>query len=269
MDITNFIKNALDEDMPNGDITTDNTILDSSISQAKLIAKENGVISGIDIFKAVFDYLGSVNVELYVDNGNHVKKGDLLARLSGSTKNILKGERVALNILQRMSGVATLTNKYVSEIDKNSITKILDTRKTTPLLRYFEKRAVKDGGGTNHRYSLSDMVMIKDNHIKGANGITNAVNRVLNKGVKIEVEVENIEMFKEAINTKCDIIMLDNMTNEEMLECLKINNGKLIEASGNMTLDRINSVSKLNVDYISVGALTHSYSSLDISLKFE
>lgn len=268
MEILDFIKQALNEDMPNGDITTDNTILDESRSKANLIAKEDGVISGIDVFKMVFEYLGDVLVETFVDNGSSVKKGDIIAKLSGSTKNMLKGERVALNILQRMSGVASLTNRYVSQIDKNSKTKILDTRKTTPLLRWFEKRAVVDGGGMNHRYSLSDMVMIKDNHIKGVGSIKEAVKRVLNKGVKIEVEVETFEMFVEACNTECDIIMLDNMSLELMEKCIMNNKGKILEASGNMTLDRINEVSKLNVDYISVGAITHSYTSLDISLKF-
>lgn len=269
LDILEFIKASLNEDMPNGDVTSDNTILEDSISEANLIAKEEGIISGIDLFKMVFEYLGDVTVNDFVKNGDHVNKGDIIAALKGNTRNMLKGERVALNILQRMSGVATLTRKYVDEIDSSSKTKILDTRKTTPLLRYFEKRAVKDGGGVNHRYSLSDMVMIKDNHIKGAGSIKKAVERVLDCGLKIEVEVENLEMFKEALDTKCDIIMLDNMTNEQMAECLKYNTDKQIEASGNMTIERINSVSKLNVDFISVGALTHSYSSLDISLKFK
>lgn len=269
MEVLEFIKLALLEDMPNGDQTTECTILEDSRSKANLIAKEDGVISGIDLFKMVFDYLGDVEVNILVNNASVVKNGDLLATVSGNTRKILMGERVALNILQRMSGVATLTKKYVDKIDPLSKTKILDTRKTTPLLRFFEKRAVKDGGGTNHRFSLSDMIMIKDNHIKGCGSITEAVNRAKNKGLKIEVEVENLDMFKEATKTDCDIIMLDNMTNEQMAECLKYNTNKLIEASGNMNLERINSVSRLNVDFISVGALTHSYSSLDISLKFE
>lgn len=182
----------------------------------------------------------------------------------------MKGERVALNLLQRMSGVATLTRKFVKEITNNH-TKILDTRKTTPNLRVLEKQAVVHGGGINHRMSLSDQVMIKDNHIKAAGSITDAVRickSKIDQSIRIEVEVESYDQFMEAIETECDIIMLDNMSNELMRKCVLTNKGKLLEASGNMTVDRIKSVSETGVDFISVGALTHSYTSLDVSLKF-
>lgn len=270
-DIDKFILDAINEDIPTIDVTTDNLISDDNNSFAILIAKEDGILSGIDIFKRVFELVGNnVNIDIHKNNGDELIKGDLIATLSGNTKTMLKGERVALNILQRMCGVATLTSKYVAKLKGN--TKLLDTRKTTPLFRYFEKRAVLDGKGINHRYSLSDMVMIKDNHIKASKGITNAVKIIKEKtsNIKVEVEVENIIMFKEALETDCDIIMLDNMNIDMMRECVKLNNSKKqLEASGNMTLQRISDVSALGVDFISVGAITHSYSSLDISLKFK
>lgn len=268
--IDNIIINALKEDMPNGDVTVDNLIPIDEISDAKLIAKDCGVISGIEVFKRVFEILDKdVSIKLLVKDGDKVENKQLIATLHGKTQVLLKGERTALNILQRMSGIATETAKYVANCVKPC--EILDTRKTMPNLRILDKKAVKDGGGTNHRYCLSDMVMIKDNHIDACGSITNAVRIAKEKtnGIKIEVEVETIDQLKEALNTECDIIMLDNMSNELMAECVKINNHKKkLEASGNMKLERINSVSKLGVDYISVGALTHSVKALDISLKF-
>jgi len=268
--IDNIIINALKEDMPTGDVTVDNLIPDDEISDAKLIAKDNGIISGIEVFKRVFELIdNTVEINLLVKDGQKVSNKELLATLHGKTQTLLKGERTALNILQRMSGIATETNKYVSVCEKTC--KILDTRKTMPNLRILDKKAVKDGGGTNHRYCLSDMVMIKDNHIDACGSITNAVKLAKEKthGVKIEVEVETIEQFREALNTDCDIIMLDNMSDELMRECVLINNHKKkLEGSGNMTLERIPSASKTGVDYISVGALTHSVKALDISLKF-
>jgi nicotinate-nucleotide pyrophosphorylase (carboxylating) len=270
--IDTIIKNALAEDMPEGDITSDYLIKENQTSVANLIAKEDGVISGIDVFVRTFDFLpGNLKIEVYKNNGDSVQVGDLIAKLDGDTLKILKGERVALNLLQRMSGVATLTATYVSCLYPNSTTKILDTRKTTPNLRYLEKRAVVDGGGTNHRYSLSDQVMIKDNHIKAVGSITEAVkiSRSHNpRPIKIEVEVESLDQLTEALNTDCDIIMLDNMDTRTMEKAVQMNNGKLLEASGNMTSDRIYETSEIGVDFISVGALTHSYTSLDISLKF-
>lgn len=267
--VDEIIKNALNEDMPNGDITTDNLIPLGHQSFARFIAKEEGIISGCDVVRRVFEIIGgSFELEFRVKDGDLVKPLDLIATLKGDTKTILKGERVALNLFQRMSGIATETKKYTKELAGN--TKILDTRKTTPNLRYLEKLAVTHGGGTNHRYSLSDMVMLKDNHIDAAGGITNAVNKIRPfVNCQIEVEVETIEQFKEALSTPCDIIMLDNMSNDDMLECVKLNNGlKKLEASGNMSVSRIKEVSLLGVDYISVGALTHSVKALDISLKF-
>ncbi len=268
--IDNIIINALKEDMPNGDVTVDNLISDDEISLARLISKDNGIISGIEVFCRVFELLDkNIDIKVFVKDGEKVSNRQLLATLNGKTKTILKGERVALNLLQRMSGIATETSKYVSLCKKPC--EILDTRKTMPNLRILDKKAVRDGGGTNHRYCLSDMVMIKDNHIDACGSITEAVRiaKEKTKGVKIEVEVETIEQLKEALNTECDWIMLDNMNNELMSECVKLNNHKKkLEASGNMTLERIESVSSLGVDYISVGALTHSVKAFDISLKF-
>ncbi len=270
MDILDkIIIDALNEDMPSGDITTDNIFDDNHTSKAQFIAKEDGIFAGCDVLCKTFNLSGgNTTLDILVIDGQSIKKGDVIARISGSTKTILKGERVALNLVQRMSGIASTTALYVKELVGN--TKILDTRKTTPNLRYIEKLAVKIGGGTNHRYSLSDMVMLKDNHINAVGSISKAVSIMKEKvDTKIEVEVETLEQFKEALNTQCDIIMLDNMTNELTKECVILNNGlKKLEASGNMTLNRIKEVSMLGVDYISVGALTHSVKSLDISLKF-
>lgn len=269
-EIKQIIINALKEDMPTGDITTDNIIPVDHISSGKFIAKEDGIIAGVEIPLMVFDLVGgNVDITWYVKDGDKVKRGDVLATLKGNTRSLLKGERTALNIIQRMSGIATMTNKCVEVCAKN--TYILDTRKTMPNLRNLDKMAVKIGGGKNHRYCLSDMVLIKDNHIEAAGSITEAVKRVQDKvNCKIEVEVETLEQFKEAQNTVCDIIMLDNMSNELMKHCVELNNHqKLLEASGNMTLERIQEVSSLGVDYISLGALTHSVKALDISLKFK
>lgn len=267
--VDKIIKDALNEDMPEGDITTDNLIPINHKSKAMFIAKEDGIISGCEVVKRVFDLVGGkYNITFYKKDGDRVSKLDTIAKIEGDTRTILKGERVALNLFQRMSGIATETNKYVKELVGN--TKILDTRKTMPGLRYLDKLAVTHGGGTNHRYSLSDMVMLKDNHIDAAGGITKAVKLIKPKvNVKIEVEVETLDQFKEALNTECDIIMLDNMNNEQMAECVKLNNHKkLLEASGNMSVERIKEVAKTGVDFISVGAITHSVKALDISLKF-
>jgi nicotinate-nucleotide pyrophosphorylase (carboxylating) len=234
-----------------------------------LIAKANGVISGVEVFRRVFELIGGrCNIKFYKKNGDKVTRMEKIALLEGDTKTILKGERVALNIIQRMCGIATETSKYIAKVKGN--TKILDTRKTMPGLRYLDKLAVTHGGGTNHRYSLSDMVMLKDNHIDAAGGITEAVRQIKPKvNVKIEVEVETLDQFKEALNTECDIIMLDNMSIDLMAECVKLNNHKkMLEASGNMSLDRVEEVSLTGVDFISVGAITHSVKALDISLKF-
>ncbi len=264
-----IIKDALLEDMPTGDITTDNLIPDGHKSNAKFIAKEEGIIAGIEVVKKVFELIGGeFNLEFFVKDGDKVVPKDLIATITGDTKTILKGERVALNLMQRMSGIATTTRKFVDELELDC--QILDTRKTTPNLRYIEKMAVKIGGAKNHRYCLSDQVLIKDNHIDAVGSITKAVELVSKKvNCLIEVEVETYEQFLEALNTDCDIIMLDNMDNELMSKCVKANNSKKkLEASGNMTVERIKSVSMTGVDYISVGGLTHSPKALDISLKF-
>lgn len=268
--IKEIIKNAIKEDMPKGDITTDNIIDINHTSKAYFIAKEDGVLAGIKYVLAVFELIGGNYVlNFNFNDGDIVRSGNIIGVVEGSTRTILKAERLALNLMQRMSGIATITRSFVDQT--NGLAIILDTRKTTPNLRIMEREAVRLGGGVNHRFCLSDMVLIKDNHIDAAGSITNAVNRVYGKvgDSKIEVEVETYSQFLEALNTNCDIIMLDNMDNLLMEKCVKENSGKKkLEASGNMTIDRISSVAKLGVDYISVGALTHSAKALDISLKF-
>jgi len=268
--IDEIILNALKEDIPTIDVTTDN-LFSSEVSEGVFIAKEAGIISGIDVMRRVFELVDK-DIYFKVINGNGFKvdNGNVIAIISGKSSSILKGERVALNLFQRMCGVATLTSEFVNEVGTLH-TKILDTRKTTPNLRILEKMAVLHGGGINHRYSLSDQVMIKDNHIKAAGSITRAVEIIKSKidhNIRIEVEVEDFTQYLEAISTECDIIMLDNMSNDLMRKCVENNNGKLLEASGNMVLDRIKGVAETGVDFISVGALTHSYKAMDISLKF-
>ncbi|MGG7163810.1 carboxylating nicotinate-nucleotide diphosphorylase [Clostridium ihumii] len=268
--VDDFLINSLKEDMPYYDLTTDSIVNDDSLCSIELICKEDGIIAGLPVFKRVFELLGNVDISFNFKDGDIIKKGDIIANLKGNTKNILSGERLALNIIQRMSGIATLTNNLVKEISHTKA-KLLDTRKTTPGLRMFEKYAVKIGGGVNHRYSLSDGILIKDNHIKAAGNITNAVTLVRNNIgnlKKIEVETESIEEVKEAILTNADIIMLDNMSIETMNDAVKVIDGAaLTEASGNIDLSTIKSVAETGVDFISSGATTHSYKSLDISLK--
>lgn len=269
--IRKIIEGALEEDMPKGDITTDNIVTEEQTSKGFFIAKEDGVIAGVEYVRNVFEIIGgNYKLDFMVKDGERVSKGQVIGIIEGSTRTILKGERVALNLMQRMSGIATLTRKYVDAT--KGLATILDTRKTTPNLRYIERAAVRMGGASNHRYCLSDMVLIKDNHIEAAGSITEAVKRVYGKigSAKIEVEVETLEQFKEALATPCDVIMLDNMDNDVMKECINLNKGaKMLEASGNMTLERIPSVAELGVNFISVGALTHSALALDISLKFK
>lgn len=268
--IDEIIKNALKEDIWDDDITSSSILSKDQQSTVKLICKENGIIAGLDVFKRVFHLLGEVEVILYSKDGNAVKNGEVLGELKGSTLNILKGERVALNLLQHLSGIATITNIYVKELSGTSC-KLLDTRKTTPGLRILEKYAVKIGGGCNHRFNLSDGVLLKDNHVAAAGGVKNAIEKARSSVSfvrKIEVEVETLDQVKEAIDAKADIIMLDNMDNETTKKAVDLINGTaLVEASGNMTLKRIRSVAETGVDYISVGALTHSVKALDISMK--
>lgn len=268
--IDNIIKDALKEDIPNDDISTNYTISESSVSTIELLCKEEGIIAGLEVFKRVFYILGKVDVTLYKNDGDRVYPKDKVAFLRGNTRNILKGERVALNLLQRMSGIATLTNLFVQEI-KDSDTKILDTRKTTPNLRILEKYSVRVGGGNNHRFNLSDGIMLKDNHISACGGIKKAVELVRRSASfvrKIEVETENLEMVKEALESSVDIIMLDNMDLETAQNAVAIINKKAItEFSGNVSLDNIKQISNIGVDYVSIGALTHSSKVLDLSMK--
>lgn len=268
--VDNIIKNALLEDIPNEDISTNSVVDKNSMSTVELLCKEDGIIAGLDVFKRVFEVLGDVDVELYKNDGDKVFVKDKIGFLKGNTRKILMGERVALNILQRMSGIATFTNKFVQEI-KHTKAKLLDTRKTTPNLRILEKYSVKVGGGCNHRFNLSDGVMLKDNHISAAGGIKNAVKLAKEHSSfvrKIEVETENLEMVKEALDAGADIIMLDNMDLNTAKQAVKLIGDKaLIEFSGNVELKNIKEIAEIGVDYISVGALTHSFKILDLSMK--
>ncbi|MEN8905319.1 MAG: carboxylating nicotinate-nucleotide diphosphorylase [Clostridiales bacterium] len=271
--IDKIIKIALEEDISSYDITTENVFKNSDYSIATIIAKEDGILAGIEVFKRVFYILDNkIEFKQYYDDGDTIKDGNLIIELSGSTINLLKGERTALNLLQRLCGIATLTNKYCRKVKDYNV-KVTDTRKTTPGLRHIEKYAVKVGGGANHRYNLSDGVLIKDNHIKACNGIKNAVEKIrgnIPHTIKIEVETENLDDVKEAIEAKADIIMLDNMKYEEMSKAVElIKKSVLIEASGNVDFDNIENYAKTGVDIISVGKLTHSFKSMDISMKIK
>ena len=268
--VDKIIKNALIEDIPNEDITTNSIVSEDSISSVDLLCKEEGIIAGLEVFARVFHILGDVTVDLWKKDGDKVYPKEKIAELKGNTRNILKGERVALNLLQRMSGIATLTNKFVKEIEHTDA-KLLDTRKTTPNMRPFEKYAVTVGGGHNHRYNLSDGVMLKDNHIGAAGGIKEAVAMAKDYAPfvrKIEVETENLDMVKEAVEAGADIIMLDNMDDETMKEAVKLIDGRAeTECSGNVTKERLKTIREIGVDYVSCGALTHSAPIMDISLK--
>jgi nicotinate-nucleotide pyrophosphorylase (carboxylating) len=259
------------EDMPYMDITTDMLDLDDKITEADVTAKEDGVIAGLEIFKAVFlrvnpDFI----IKFLVSEGERVVTGQLLLTVEGPAKDMLKAERLSLNLLQRMSGIATLASDF-SKAVAGYDTKIVDTRKTTPGLRQLEKYAVRIGGCYNHRYSLSDAVMIKDNHIKASGGITRAVTAIKGKlghTVKIEVEVTNLEELEEALSAGADIIMLDNMTLEDMTQAVDVAGDKVVlEASGGVNLETVRDIAATGVHVISVGALTHSYKSMDISMN--
>lgn len=267
-----LIKEALIEDGVDNDITTLNLVSKDKMLTGSFIVKATGVVSGIDVAKEVFKQINPrIKMEILKANGTFVNRGDVIATIEGPMRDILRGERVALNFLQRMSGIAATTAKFVQELAGTNC-KILDTRKTAPLLRVFERQAVRDGGGENHRFNLSDRVLIKDNHIAASGSIQDAVSilrKAVGRGMIIEVEVETLDEFMEALNTSADVIMLDNMSNEVMKKCVELNEGKKkLEASGNMELKKVRSVALLGVDYISVGSLTHSYKALDISLKF-
>ncbi len=267
--INKIIEMALLEDVGSGDITT-NFLIDGDLkTNAFLKAKENGIIAGLQITEIVFKKLDQdIKWNQNFNDGDQVNAGDILVNFMGSFKAILTGERTALNFLQRMSGIATSTSNFVQAI-KHTKAKILDSRKTAPGLRLIDKYAVNIGGAMNHRIGLFDMVLIKDNHIKIAGGITKAVNKIrskLDSGIKIEVETSTLEEVEEALLSKVDFIMLDNMPIETMKLAVKSINGKaLIEASGNVTLERVKEVAESGVDFISVGALTHSVKALDIA----
>ena len=268
--IEDHIKNALKEDIGFGDITTENLASDSDILKASLCTREDGVLCGAHIFEKVFKILSpDINVKFYFKDGDKIKKGDKIAEISGSAKYILMGERVALNYIQRMSGIAAETAKYQAAIG-NLPAKIVDTRKTTPNFRAFEKYAVKTGGGALHRFNLSDCAMIKDNHIKFAGSITKAVEKLrvnISHAHKIEVECDTLEQVKEALEAGADIIMLDNMPCDMMKEACKIINKKVpVEASGNVRLDTVRKIAECGVDIISSSAIVAKAPTLDLGL---
>jgi nicotinate-nucleotide pyrophosphorylase (carboxylating) len=258
--------------MPHGDITSESIIPARSKSEAIILTKEEGVLAGIDVARRVFYIIDrSISFEKKIDDGQIFRKKDTIATLRGPSISLLKGERTALNFLQRMSGIATTTRRFVKALEGTQ-TKILDTRKTTPGLRLLEKYAVKIGGGVNHRFDLSEMVLIKDNHLKLVGSILQAVTRAKEKvkpGVRIEVEATNLEEVQEAVRSGADMVMLDNMSIKKMKEVVKWIKGKIpLEVSGKVTLGRMVEIASLGVDYISVGSLTHSYKSVDMSIEF-
>lgn len=280
MQYENLINKLLDlgieEDINTGDITTESIIPASTSGVATMTAKQDGVISGLDIVKMVYDrFQSDVIFTPYFKDGDAVKKGDVILKIEATYPTLLRGERLSLNIFQRMCGIATETARYVKELE-GTHTELLDTRKTAPGLRVLDKMAVKHGGGTNHRMGLYDMAMIKDNHIKMAGGIAKAVEQVracISEGIKIEVETTNIDEVHQAIDAGADIIMLDNMDTQAMAEAVRIinaaNRGIKTEASGNMSIPRLKEVAATGVDYISVGALTHTVKGMDISMNIQ
>ena len=271
LNVDHLIKEALQEDISSEDVTTNAVMKEAVTGEVQLICKQDGVVAGLDVFRRVFEILDeNVKTEFYCKDGDAVKKGELMGLVTGDIRALLSGERVALNYLQRMSGIATYTHS-VAKLLEGTKTKLLDTRKTTPNMRIFEKYAVRVGGGYNHRYNLSDGVLLKDNHIGAAGSVTKAVQMAKEYAPfvrKIEVEVENLDMVREAADAGADIIMLDNMSPEDMKEAIRIIDGRAeTECSGNVTKENIDRLTSLGVDYISSGALTHSAPVLDISLK--
>ena len=271
--IENHIKNALMEDIGFGDITTDNLTGEFDILKAELRTREDGVLAGSNVFKTVFKILSDdVKINFYFKDGHIIKKGDKLASIEGPARAVLSGERVALNYIQRMSGIASETNKYANTI-ADLPAKIIDTRKTTPNFRAFEKYSVKMGGGSLHRFNLSDCVMVKDNHIKFAGSITNAVKQLkenVSHAHKIEIECDTIEQVKEALECGVDIIMIDNMTLDEMKHAVNIINHKaIVEASGNVNIQNLRNIAMTGVDIISSSAIVAKAPTLDIALDIE
>ena len=270
INVDEHILNALKEDITYEDVTTMAIMQEERQGAVELICKETGILAGLSVFKRAFDLMGKVEMKAYYKDGDTIEEGTLIASLNGDIRVLLSVERTALNYLQRMSGIATFTHSLVEEL-KGTKTKLLDTRKTTPGMRIFEKYAVKVGGGTNHRFNLTDGILIKDNHIGAAGGIKEAVAacRAYAPFVrKVEVEVENLEMVREALEARADIIMLDNMDNETMAEAIRIIGDKgLTECSGNIDKTRLKEIAALGIDYVSCGAVTHSAPILDFSLK--
>lgn len=266
-----LIMMALREDITSEDITTNSVMPEYQKGEVQLICKQDGVLAGLDVFKRVFELLDdTVEFKMNYKDGDSVKNGDLIGTVTGDIRVLLSGERTALNYLQRMSGIATYT-RSIADLLKGSKTKLLDTRKTTPNMRVFEKYAVRVGGGCNHRYNLSDGILLKDNHIGAAGGVREAVLMAKEYAPfvrKIEVEVENLEMLKEALDAGADIVMLDNMSVEMMKEAVKLAEGRAeTECSGNVTRENVSRLVDIGVDYISSGALTHSAPIMDLSLK--
>lgn len=271
INVDQYIWNTLREDITSEDVSTNAVMPEDKQGKAELICKQDGIICGLDIFKRTFELLDETSrFEAYFKDGDRVKNGDLLGVIYGDIKAILSGERTGLNYLQRMSGIATITKEYMAELEGTNTT-LLDTRKTTPNMRPFEKYAVTIGGATNHRYNLSDGVLLKDNHIGAAGSITKAIQMAKAYAPfvrKIEIETETLEQVEEAVNAGADIIMLDNMDNETMRKAVAIINGRAeTECSGNVTKERLKSIAEVGVDFVSCGALTHSAPIMDISLK--
>lgn len=268
--IDDLIKKALLEDINYIDMAADNLLPDDQASSAKFLAKADGVLCGVDVALRVFELLGNFKIEKYMNDGDKLKKGDIIAKIEGPTKLLLKGERTSLNLIQHMSGIATMTNE-AAELIKGTNATVTDTRKTLPGLRALQKYAVTCGGGKNHRFNLSDAAMLKDNHIDACGSITKAVSTLREKighTVKIEVETRNLDEVAEALTTGCEIIMLDNMDCDTMKKAVEMTAGRaLLEASGNITAETIRPVAETGVDIISIGALTHSVKAFDISLK--
>lgn len=271
--IINIIRNALKEDIGDGDITTESIINSDAMLRGKIIAKENGIIAGLEIAKSAFSQIDEDLIfEQYVEDGEYIISNTELAQILGNGQAILSSERLVLNLIQRMAGIATLTRKYVDRV-KGTKAKILDTRKTAPGLRILDKQAVKLGGGENHRFGLYDMFLVKENHITAAGSIAQAVDKIISgnkEDLLIEVEVKNATELKEALALKIDRILLDNMTMNELHNAVDLSNGKIpLEASGNVNLNNVRAIAETGVDFISVGMLTHSVKALDISLIIE
>ncbi|GAA5577648.1 carboxylating nicotinate-nucleotide diphosphorylase [Porphyromonas gingivalis] len=262
---------AIAEDIADGDISSNAIIPQSEGAAATMVMKADGIISGMEVARRVFERFEAVTWTPYVSDGDSVKRGQVILRVEGSYRALLQAERLALNFLQRMSGIATMTARYAEAL-KGTAVRLLDTRKTAPGMRITDKMAVRHGGGHNHRMGLYDMIMLKDNHIKVAGGIPQAIEaarRALPLSIKLEVETSNLAEVEEAVRYGADIIMLDNMDNDTMCEAVRLIAGRArTEASGNMTLERLQSVAETGVDYISVGALTHSVTAMDISMNF-